>query len=395
MYHIAFNYESLIMAIMETRKISLMQYNSTLIVLAVSVIASSLLLPANYLAYAHTFSSSESAHFLSLVEQIRAEIALVSMNLQNNNVTLAQSHAEKVPSLLTNSTLDEIREVNTRIASGLESGLEELEGNVTSLASSSSSSSSSAPQGGQIPQDRIQSVDETVTSINDILAEAVTARIESEQRENATTWALALADLVNVVLSDYGNATGSFDLTNMSNMADMQGAMEMHQANNNTTMAMGNEQMQMSANSTPSNMAIEDANSTTATSSSSMSNITVANMVDEAAYQSALYISNNTILRVFTETLKPLTLSTSETSRGAGNAATPENATALTEEQEQTSSGNLTSNIDELEARLMLLRDNIANKATPMEVMTTAHLQVHPLLMQMYGLTMATPQEGH
>ncbi|HEX2168839.1 MAG TPA: hypothetical protein VHF65_00940, partial [Nitrososphaera sp.] len=170
---------------METRKISLMQYNSTLIVLAVSVIASSLLLPANYLAYAHTFSSSESADFLSLVEQIRAEIALVSMNLQNNNVTLTQSHAEKVPSLLTNSTLDEIREVNTRIASGLESGLEELEGNVTSLASSSSS----APQGGQIPQDRIQSVDETVTSINDILAEAVTARIESEQRENATTWA--------------------------------------------------------------------------------------------------------------------------------------------------------------------------------------------------------------
>jgi hypothetical protein len=52
----------------------------------------------------------------------------------------------------------------------------------------------------------------------------------------------------------------------------------------------------------------------------------------------------------------------------------------------------LASNIDELEARLMLLRDNIANKATPMEVMATAHLQIHPLLMQMYGLTMAPPQ---
>jgi len=54
----------------------------------------------------------------------------------------------------------------------------------------------------------------------------------------------------------------------------------------------------------------------------------------------------------------------------------------------------LTDSIDELEAHLMLLRDNIANKATPMEVMTTAHVQVHPLLMQMYGLTIVTSQEG-
>jgi hypothetical protein len=66
------------------------------------------------------------------------------VNLQNNNVTLAQSHAEKVPDLLTNSTLDEIWEVNTRIASGLESDLEELERNITSLASST-------PQ-GQLPK---------------------------------------------------------------------------------------------------------------------------------------------------------------------------------------------------------------------------------------------------
>ncbi len=66
----------------------------------------------------------------------------------------------------------------------------------------------------------------------------------------------------------------------------------------------------------------------------------------------------------------------------------------MEEEQQQPSNGNSTSNIDELEAHLMILRDNIANKASPMEVMTTAHLQIHPLLMQMYGLTIAPPQEG-
>jgi hypothetical protein len=322
------------MIMMKKRKISLMPYNAAFVLLAMSIIAGSLLIPTNYLAYAHTFSSSESADFLSLVEQIKAETVLVSRNLENNNVTLAQTHIEKASSLLTNSTLDEIWEVNTRIADSLETGLEQLEQNIMSLASSST------PQ-GQLPQDRIQSANQTLTSINDLLAEAVTVRIESEQRNNATTWALALADLVNTVLSDYGNATGSsFDLTNMSNL---------------------------------------EANST----SSSISNMTT-NIVDGAAYQSAQYISNNTILQLFTETLKPLTLSANGTSSETDSAVSPENSTVMTEEEQQTSTGNLTSNIDELEARLLLLRDNIANKATPTEVMRTAHLQIHPLLMQMY-----------
>src|SRR3712207_9371695 len=56
-------------------------------------------------------------------------------SLENNNATLAQAHAEKASSLLDNSTLDEIWEVNTRIADSLETGLEHLEQNVTSLAS--------------------------------------------------------------------------------------------------------------------------------------------------------------------------------------------------------------------------------------------------------------------
>jgi hypothetical protein len=359
---------------MRTQKTSFMPHYLRF-VLVVFILACSFIFSASHPpAYAHTFSTSESADFLSIVEQIRAEMALVSMNLENNNVTLAQTHAEKASSLLNNSTLDEIREVNTRIADSLESGLDQLEGNVTSLTSTAQ---------GQIPQDRIQSVNETVMTLNDLLAEAVTVRIESEQQNNATTWAMVLADLVNTVLSDYGNATGSFDLTDMSNIARMEG-MEMGHADNNTTdMAVGGEQMQMSANSTNDQMATE-ANSTT----SSIRN-TTANVVDQATYQSAQYISNNTISQLFTERIKPLSLGANETSSETGNASTTDNATMMTQQEQQTSAGNLTSNIDELESRLILLRDNIENKASPTEVMTTAHLQIHPLLMQMYGLTMA------
>jgi hypothetical protein len=335
--------------------------------------------PASQLAFAHTFSTSESAEFLSLVDQIRAEMGLVTMNLENNNdtnATLAQAHAAKASSLLDNSTLDEIREVNNRIADSLESGLEQLEGNVTSLASTASQGQQ------QMPQDTIQSINQTVVSLNDTLAEAVTVRVETEQQNNATTWAMVLADLVNVVLSNYGNATGApFDLTNMSNMAGMEG-MEMARSGNMTTMTMMNEdQMQMSGNNSSSNNTMTiTANAT----SSEMSNMR-ATIVDASAYQSAQYLVNNTILQLYNDTLKPLTISADATSTNNNNT------TMMTQEEQggssTTTDNNVTSNIDKLEAGLIQLRDDINGKATPNEVMMTAHVNIHPLIMQIYGLT--------
>lgn len=343
--------------------------------LAMLTLASSFLFPATNLAYAHTFSTSESAEFLSLVNQIRAETALVTLNLQSNNVTLAQAHAQKAATLPDNLTITEIRERNNRIADSLVAGLEQLEQNVTSLAPESQE---------PIPQDRIQIINQSVASLNDVLAEAVTVRVESDQLGNATMWASVLADLVNVVLSDYGNATGaSFDLTEMSNLAGM-GGMEMDQGNNMTMMMTTDESMQMSDNSSVDNMTTMGTNF-----NSSTSNMTTT-IVDEAAYQSAQYLANNTLLQLFSDTLKPLTISTNETADGSDT-----NTTAITQEGQETSSpaNNVTSNIDELEAGLMQLRDAINDKANPYEVMIAAHVKVHPLLMQIYGLTIEN-QEG-
>ncbi|MDQ4015596.1 MAG: hypothetical protein M3136_07515 [Thermoproteota archaeon] len=338
-------------------------------------LASSFLFPATNLAYAHTFSTSESAEFLSLVEQIRAETALVTLNLQSNNVTLAQAHAQKAVTLPDNLTITEIRERNNRIADSLVAGLEQLEQNVTSLA---------AEQQEPISQDRIEIINQSVASLNDVLAEAVTVRVESDQHNNATMWASVLADLVNVVLSDYGNATGaSFDLTEMANLAGM-GGMEMDQGNNMTMMMTTDESMQMSDNSSGDNMTTMGTNF-----NSSTSNMTTT-IVDEAAYQSAQYLTNNTLLQLFSDTLKPLTISANETT-----ADSDINTTAMTQEGQETSSpsNNVTSNIDELEAGLMQLSDAINGKANPYQVMIAAHVEVHPLLIQIYGLTIEN-QEG-
>lgn len=343
--------------------------------LAMLALASSFLFPATNLAYAHTFSTSESAEFLSLVHQIRAETALVTLNLQSNNVTLAQAHAQKAATLPDNLTITEIRERNNRIADSLVAGLEQLEQNVTSLAAE--------PQ-EPISQDRIEIINQSVASLNDVLAEGVTVRVESDQQNNATMWASVLADLVNVVLSDYGNATGaSFDLTEMANLAGM-GGMEMDQGNNMTMMMTTDETMQMSGNSSVDNTTTMGTNFNSSTSN------TTTTIVDEAAYQSAQYLANNTLLQLFSDTLKPLTISTNETADGSDT-----NTTAITQEGQETSSpaNNVTSNIDELEAGLMQLRDAINDKANPYEVMIAAHVKVHPLLMQIYGLTIEN-QEG-
>src|SRR5215211_9034775 len=157
---------------MITRKAPVMLYGARFLLVSL-VLAGSFIFPASHLVYAHTFSSNESAEFLSLVNQIRAETGLVTMNLENSNTTLAQVHAEKASSLLDNNTLGEIRERNNRIADSLETGLEQLKGNITSLASSSQ---------GQIPQDRIQSVSQIVMSLNNTMAEAITVRVQSEQQ---------------------------------------------------------------------------------------------------------------------------------------------------------------------------------------------------------------------
>jgi hypothetical protein len=162
--------------------------------------------------------------------------------------------------------------------------------------------------------------------------------------------------------------------------------MEIDHSSNMTMMTMMDEdQMQMSGNSTDNNTLTMTANAPT----SPMGNMTTTTIVDAAAYQSAQYLANNTTLQLFNNVLKPLTISANETSTDDNNA------TVMAQQQGQnnvTLGNNMTSNIDALEAKLLQLKDDINGKATPLEVMTTVHLGIHPLLIQLYGL--AIEDEG-
>jgi hypothetical protein len=173
-------------------------------------------------AYGHDFIPDESASFLSFADQLKTESELVQSNLANGTVDLAKEHAIRAIELL-NSTdpinnvpwKDEIAERNQRIAN-------ELVGAVSNLENITVSSSPSEQQQQQ------QSISNNTTQLTDeidaIIEDAISSRIDSDQRGNATIQATALGDIINNILRYYGNAHAvGFDMANMSEMASMMG----------------------------------------------------------------------------------------------------------------------------------------------------------------------------
>jgi hypothetical protein len=165
------------------------------------------LLLSYYPIYAHDFTANESAAFLSLVEVMQSEIHLVQTNVANNNISLAQEHTENAIELLNKTWTKEIAERNQRVAGDLTMALSELQNLHNANASQ-----------------EIRDINQIVSDIDAILEEAVTIRIDDEQRNNATIQALVLAGIIDAVLRNYGDAYQvGFDTTDMLQMAMVNG----------------------------------------------------------------------------------------------------------------------------------------------------------------------------
>jgi hypothetical protein len=296
------------------------------------------------IAYGHNFTPNESASFLVFVEQLQTEAELVQTDLVNNNISLAQRHANNAAALLTANITREIAEKNQRVADGLTMAISNLQ-DVTSSSSS---------------QEQEQSMDQLVNYIDAILGEVVTTRIEQEQRDNATIQALAFADLVDSILENYGNAYAvDIDMTNMSNMV-------MTGDNGDSSMTMDDNITANESNNTNNSSSIMnmeshgmsmehiDGSSTTVDESKGemIGNYTSVNMSN---YQSAQALSINA-LEIYNVELKPVI---------------PADAAAFA---------------TNLENALTQLNDAIKNKSSPMDIMMIAHTQIHPNLQQTFGL---------
>jgi hypothetical protein len=291
-------------------------------------------------AYGHNFTPSESASFLSFVDQLQVESELVETNLANNNISLAQEHAKKANALLTPNITKEIAERNQRVANDL----------ITAVSNLQNASS-------EQQQQQQQPASQLVSDIDAILDEAVTIRIDQEQRDNDTIQALAFADLVDSVLSNYGNAYGvGFDMTNMSNMATM-----MESSNSSSSSMAKSGMADDNNNNNNSNMNMASMNMSSSSSSSTMMNMDSKmdrnyQLVNTADYQSAQALAAKA-LEIFKAELKPMA-----------------------------SNNNTTAFITNLENGLTQLNNSIKSKASPMDIMMIVHTQIHPNLMQAFNL---------
>ena len=163
---------------------------AAVLLLILAVISISLTYPPNRVAYAHTFSGSESAAFLALVKIIQSEARLIQSN-PPSNITLAQEHAEHLTEHLDANTTKELTERNKRVANDLTTALSDLQNTVKSK-----------------PIPAAEVIKDKVSNIGDILQEAITVRIEKDQLNNSTVKAEATSNIVNETLEHYGGAYG-------------------------------------------------------------------------------------------------------------------------------------------------------------------------------------------
>jgi hypothetical protein len=311
--------------------------------------------------YGHVFTIDETAIFMAVVNQLQTELELVLTNLENKNDSLAQNHAYK-SDRLTSKVISEIAEDNQRLAADLVSALNDLQ----NMSSSSKSNQ--------------QEVRQLITDLNKRLQEAKSIRIaqgqpssnfldrakeflgqifgrsndefSSTQIENSrTTEALALAELIDAVLINYGKAYNvGFDMSNLSNM-DMIGSND-------------------------------------SVSSIMMDNFLNGNYVDPANMNmnmSSMNTSDPTVTKYQKEMNGPYSLA---------NVTDYQSAQALATKALQFYNDHLASKesdnnivfITKLENGLTRLIDSIANKASPLNIMMIAHSEIHPNLFAAFNL---------
>jgi hypothetical protein len=258
------------------------------------------------MSFGHNFSTNESASFIALIDLIKTQAQLVQENIANNNMSLASEHADDALALMTDNMTKEIEERNQRLA-------DELGTTLTSLKTASETASNNLTGA---------SVEQTVFDLDAILGETLTARIDADVLSNSTIQAMAMLDILDGILSAYGDAYAiGFDMTNMSMMMGPNGSNSMN--------TMGGMQSDL------------------------MSSDQGLKLVNVADYQTAQALAIR--------------------------------AQELFDEQLSNSSVN-TQSLDNIKTALQDLVSTINHKGTPMDVMMIVHTIIHPNFITAFGL---------
>jgi hypothetical protein len=314
-------------------------------------------------ANAHSFTPNDYASFIAAVDQFQTELNLVQLNSDNNNLQLLQEHVEKTSKLFYRNLISEFEEQDQRNADNITAALETLQ-----KISSNSTANDRQTKINQIVSDINKKSDEiTVWSLEQRQQqsqqeEGVETRFvntitgffnnlfgsgdaEQKTQYNIETQALRLAELVDLVLIDYGEAFNvDYDMTDMTNM--------MQTNENHTSMIMHN----MSSSSDNTSLMHMDNTSAKKLDIRDHMSKNHTMIIDMGAYQSAEFLSAKA-LEIFKSELKPLSID--------------DDSKAF---------------VTNLEIGIANFINLIRDKAPPLDLMMVAHTRIHPNLSEAYDI---------
>ncbi len=311
------------------------------------------------LTFGHNFSTNESALFIALVDLIKTQAQLVQSNTVNNNISLASEHAEHAIELLNSKDpvnniawIDEIAERNQRIA-------DELSTTLSTLKTATSESASNNTSGANVEQ--------IVSDLDAILGEALTARVDADVLSNSTIQSMAMLEILDGILTEYGDAYAvGFDMTNMSMMMGVNGSTNSMNVEAGGTHSMGSimdmESGNISIHGMKQGLQLTTGDTKIGLEKSDVDSSIHMDMMPSG--QGSELVSNADY-----QTAQALAMRAQE----------------IFDSQLSNSSSN-TQSLNNIASALQDLVSTIDSKGSPMDVMMIVHTRMHPIFITAFGL---------
>ena len=311
-------------------------------------------------AYGHNFPPNNYASFISSLDQFQTESNLVQSNLLNNNMTLAQKHADEAVSIFYWDLLVEIVKQDKKIGDDLKLAVENLR-NLTSSFSNTLTSVQGEKQKLELSNQLVASINANVDKVitltetkkqsedSNFLNQVSTfiSNIFSPKKDNnsGSIHPMRFADVVDEILRNYGDAYSvNFDMTDMRNMGNINKGSMVENNNGSNSNINSNVDMNKMKDMPPS---VNDSDTKI---------ITNKPIVNMANYQSAKGLAEK-LLDIYNKELKPI-ISQNGTSTYSTN----------------------------LESGIIQLVNSIESKVPPKDIMMIVHTQIHPNLIKAFNL---------
>ena len=215
--------------------------------------------------FAHTFVKDSDADLIAKIQAFKVESKLIANNISDSKTS--HWHIAKSQEYWGANELNNLSQKNATLANSISTAINDL----YSLSGNAGVDQMVATQ--------------KADSLNQLLDQVESAEISDSVQNNTTVKSLAIINVLNQVLVDYGDAIGSkVDLTNMANMNMSSMSMDNSSSMNSGGMSGMQGMSGMSSNSIVDNAAYQSAQGLTITAQSMFNDLKSMNPSNTSSY---------------------------------------------------------------------------------------------------------------